>query len=108
MSREFGRYEGPGFFHELIRYAADDAKLEGSLELTKLVGELLHALYPVAYNISSAEEGDRGPEAPIVCGIRQLPELQRRLDAIKAHLAPYERVAEEAVRQAVAGTQQED
>lgn len=82
VSREFGSFT-PGYFHDQVRQAADDC-LEGAYPLTRLWGEFLAALAPVAYAVSSAEAGDSAADYPAAATATALP-------ALKAALAEVER-----------------
>lgn len=99
MSREFGDTLG-GFFHDKIRYAAEDCRT-GRDPLTKLWGEFLMEFSEVAYAISTSEACDSGPDFPIFQTLQSLPNLERKLADIRSFVEPYKRVAEQAVRKAV-------
>jgi len=82
MSREFGDHCG-GFFHDKVRGAAEDAET-GRHEITKAVGGLLQALYPLAYAISSAEACDSSEPDPLMRALEQGPKMRDTLDEIAA------------------------
>ena len=83
MSREFGDCHSGGFFHDKVRGAAEDAET-GRHEITKAVGALLQALYPLAYAISSAEACDSGEDRPLTVAIEQSAKLRDALRAVDA------------------------
>ncbi len=96
MSREFGSYSA-GYFHDQMRYAADDCQ-SGRDELTRLWGGLLESFTGIAYQIASSEAGDSGPEDTIIQTIQDLPLLQERLAAIEKFCKPFKACMEEAIR----------
>jgi hypothetical protein len=57
MSREFGEYHAPGYFHTKLENAADDAA-EGRWEPTKLMEPALRALHEAARVCSAVEACD--------------------------------------------------
>ncbi len=100
MSREFGSYSA-GYLHSQIENAADD--LAGGRDaMTRAWAAFFRAFHPVAYAICSSEACDSGEDDSILETIKQLPELQAALDKVRAHVRPFEMVAQEAVRQALA------
>lgn len=99
MSGEFGE-DGCGFFHDKVRRAAEDC--EGNPhELTRLYGDLLRTMEPVARGISWYQACDSGPDRPLIDLIEALPEMERAFKALRDHAEPYRSVAEDAVRKAV-------
>jgi hypothetical protein len=97
MSREFGSYTS-GYFHEQIDNCAVDC-LKGRDPLTRLWGEFLQELYPVAYCIATSEAGDGGPHDSIITTIDKIETLKQKLQNIQGFIDPYKRVAEDAIRQ---------
>lgn len=97
MSREFGSYQ-TGYFHTQIETAANDA-LAGRAKITRLWGKFLEEFKHVAYSIATSEANNSAEDDPIMESIKRMPALQNRLVAIMAYLEPFERVAEEAVRE---------
>lgn len=96
MSREFGSYAS-GYLHAQIEYAADD--LAGGRDATTRVwADVMKAFHPVAYAICSSEACDSGEYDSIMRSIEQVPHIEAALAKVKAHLEPYRRVMEEAVR----------
>lgn len=99
MSREFGSYAS-GYLHTQIECAADD--LAGGRDATTRVwADLIKAFHPVAYAICSSEACDSGEYDSIMRSIEQMPALKAALAKAEAHIDPYRRVMEEAVRNKV-------
>lgn len=106
MSREFGEYGCSGYFHQKLGAVVEDAR-SGKDPLTKLWGEFLESIQPVAYAIASSEARDAGPDFTIFQTIESFNEINRRLEAIRSFVEPYRRVAEEAVRSSLRNSKKE-
>lgn len=100
MSGEFGSCIS-GFLHEQIEYAADDCH-ESTQPMTRLLGDILRELAPIARGVAYHEACDSGPDAPLIAAIEKLPALRAAVNAMESHVYPYKRVAEKAVRTALA------
>ena len=98
MSREFGEYNGGGYFHDKIRSALEDLRTEADTSFHKEFIPLFESLYEIAYAISSVEAGDSLLYRSINTTLEELPRMKKQLSDLEDHLAPYQEVAREAVR----------
>ena len=105
MSGEFGSYTG-GYVHDQIDYAADDCQASDE-PMTRLLGDILRALHPIARGVCWHEAADSGPEAPVMAAMEALPAVRAAVRAMEKHVEPYRRVAERAIRNAPAPSPEE-
>ena len=99
MSGEFGSFD-VGYIHTQVLQHSEDC-LKSDHELTKLWGEFFKALHPMMHDLCWSEAGDSHFASVVEGCIRDLPELQKRLDDIKNFVKPYEDVAHNAIREYV-------
>lgn len=100
MSGEFGSYNS-GYFWAQMQYAAEDCR-DGQHEITRLWGEFLAEFEEIARAISWAEAGDSWQDESITETIRRLPVLKERMRDIEKYVDVFDRVAQKAVRDALA------
>ena len=97
MSGEFGS-DDRGYIHTQIDQHAEDC-LRRDTELTKLWGELFKAMSPMTHIMCWYEAADSAYHSYVQVCIKELPELQKRLNNIKEFIKPFEDVANNAVRE---------
>jgi hypothetical protein len=104
MSGEFGEFHSGGYFHDKVRAAAEDC-LDGGRrdnnDLTRLWGEFLEIMVPLARDISWFEACDSGYDAPVLGTLGAVPKLRTKLDEIAQVVDRYKQVADAAVRAAI-------
>lgn len=97
MSGEFGEYLSGGYFATKLSSAALDA-CGGSLEITRLWGDVLDALATIGVDLGLAEACDSTEGAAIMSSIVHSGDVEKALEAVLAYLAPYREVARRAIQ----------
>ena len=98
MSREFGEYNGGGYFHHKIGGALNDLIDDAQYDLHKQFIPFFRELYEIAYAISSVEASDSSLSRTITEMINRLPKLKEEITILERSIQPYKDVAEDAIR----------
>lgn len=85
MSREFGNTTDI-YFHDKIKYAAEDCADDINHSITKMWGKFLEIFYEVAYDVSTYEAGDALIQHTIQDQLDSIEKMRKQLDKIETGL----------------------